>query len=334
MQSVTVLMRLDFDLDISVIIPTRNSMPHIQKHVAALNEWIEQVREVVVVDSESSDGTLEYIKAHLKHSNVTYLNHPPGLYQSWNAGIAKVSSDYTYIATVNDFMPFETLLQLIREAEAHQADVVVSAPKIISEESVDADRLWPIHRMCQVSSIEKSCVLSPVELLLWNSIDLPGTLIGSSASNLYRTVVLQRQPFPCDFGHAGDSAWALMGSLTLKWVVMPFGESFFWYHGGGHGSQSGRDLRLKLHDLAAQQVQGLRSGCDADHVLVEGLSELAALWGQREEAVRQYQQYRKGLLPWVLFPEAWRARRKKNQGKELLNRHVDRLLKHLLGSSS
>ncbi|MDG1302301.1 MAG: glycosyltransferase, partial [Opitutae bacterium] len=113
---------------ITVVIPTRNSMPELKAHIDSLNGWLHRVRQVVVVDSESTDGTAEYLREHLKHDCVEFLNHPPGLYQSWNAAIKLVLSEYTYIATVNDFMPFETLAQLYSEANRLAADVVVSAP--------------------------------------------------------------------------------------------------------------------------------------------------------------------------------------------------------------
>ncbi len=83
------------DLDIGVVVPTRNSMPHIRDHVEALNQWIGRVKEVVVVDSQSVDGTVDYIREHLLHSNLVIVDHPPGLYESWNAGISKIQSEYT-----------------------------------------------------------------------------------------------------------------------------------------------------------------------------------------------------------------------------------------------
>ncbi|MDA9260659.1 glycosyltransferase [Puniceicoccaceae bacterium] len=322
-------------LKLSVIIPTRNSMPHIEQHVAALNDWIGQAREVVVVDSESADGTIEYIREHLEHPDVIYLDHPPGLYQSWNAGIQCVTSQYTYIATVNDFMPFETLLRLYEAAELHEADVVVSEPKIVSTNPGREPKLWPIHRFIESCAIDEPYVISPLELLVCNSIDLPGTLIGSSASNLYRTSALQKQPFPCDYGHAGDSAWALLSSLKQKWAIVPFGKSTFWYHGGGHASKSGRELRSKLHALAACQVEHLHRASladEPDQSLLEGLTAFSVLWAQREASVAEYQKYRKGGIPWVLLPWAWRCRRRKNLSKQKLDRHVQQLLQSLVDS--
>ena len=46
------------------------------------------LQEVIVVDSFSTDGTIELIKAELRHPQLKIMAHPPGLYQSWNHGIA------------------------------------------------------------------------------------------------------------------------------------------------------------------------------------------------------------------------------------------------------
>lgn len=310
---------MDFErLNIGVIIPTRNSMPHIQEHIQDLNEWIECVDQVVVVDSESSDGTLEYMREHLCHHNVQWLSHPPGLYQSWNAAIQQVRSKYTYIATVNDRMPFDTLACLYEEAERHQADVVVSAPNIVAESGLK-EQEWPIHRFLRSCEIDAPHVVDPLELLVLNSIDLPGTLIGSSASNLYRTAALQEQPFPCDYGHAGDSAWAILSSLLRRWVVLPNLESTFWYHGGqGPSRGKGRALRARLYELAREQVakaSALATPTSPEQAHLAALQELLDLWRSGQQASLEYQAYREAKVPWVLLPSAWKSRARKNKRK-------------------
>ena len=318
------------DLDIGVVVPTKNSMPHVRDHVEALNQWIGRVKEVVVVDSQSEDGTVDYIREHLCHSNLVIIDHPPGLYQSWNAGISKIQSEYTYIATVNDFMPFESLVHLYSEAERLAADVAVSAPKIVLEDPSQKHRKWPIHRFLELSAKKETYVLQPLELLVWNSVELPGTLIGSSASNLYRTDSLQQSPFPCDYGHAGDSAWAVGGALANRWVVVPDVTSKFWHHGGQNNSSGhGRRLRAQLHALSAGQTERARDSLvvsDAESGILDGLKLLTGLWSQKEEAVLGYQAYRKRRIPWVFFPQAWVLRSSKNRSDLEIRKQVQHLL--------
>ena len=315
---------------ITVIIPTRNSMPELEAHVHALNEWLHRVGQVIVVDSDSSDGTLEYLQENLKHECVEFLNHPPGLYESWNAAIKRAGSKFTYIATVNDFMPFETLVRLYSEAERLAADVVVSAPEIVLSDRSQKYRKWPIHRLLELSAKKETYVLQPLELLVWNSVELPGTLIGSSASNLYRTEALQENPFPCDYGHAGDSAWAVGGALTNRWVVVPDVSSKFWYHGGQNNSSGhGRRLRAQLYALSAGQAECARDSLavsDAESGILDELKLLTELWTQKEQAVLGYQAYRKRRISWVFFPGAWVLRSSKNRSNFEIRRQVKCLL--------
>ena len=49
----------DRPLAIGVVIPTRNVQPALQAHLARLHAWTHLVEEIVVVDSHSTDGTLE-----------------------------------------------------------------------------------------------------------------------------------------------------------------------------------------------------------------------------------------------------------------------------------
>ena len=60
-------------LPISVLIPTRNSMSLLPGHVESLREWIDLAQEVVVVDSDSTDGTVEFVKRELTNPNIRFL---------------------------------------------------------------------------------------------------------------------------------------------------------------------------------------------------------------------------------------------------------------------
>lgn len=318
------------DLDIGVVVPTRNSMPHIRDHVEVLNQWIGRVKEVVVVDSQSVDGTVDYIREHLLHSNLVIVDHPPGLYESWNAGISKIQSKYTYIATVNDYMPWETLVRLYSEAERLAADVVVSAPEIVYEDSTSKHRKWPIHSFLEKSVPKETYLFQPLELLAWNSIDLPGTLIGSSASNLYRSVALQENPFPYDYGHAGDSAWAVAQALSLRWAVVPDVASNFQCHAGkGSGRGPGRRLRAQLYALSCGQVEcaeGELATAGVEAEILNALRYLFRLWERKEQAVSGYQAYRKRRVPWVIFPRAWMLRSSKNRADLEIRHQVEVIL--------
>src|SRR5689334_10733893 len=110
------------------MMPTLNCAALLPAHLASVQEWADLVEEIVVVDSDSTDGTLDYIQMHLRHPNVRLLRHPRGLYQSWNFGIRNITKKYTYISTVGDSMTRDGLLRLHKVAETAEFDAVVSKP--------------------------------------------------------------------------------------------------------------------------------------------------------------------------------------------------------------
>ena len=101
-------------LPIGVVMPTLNCRARLEQHLAAMQGWAEQVEEIVVVDSFSEDGSLEWLKERLRLPHVRFLNHPRGLYPSWNFGLAQLHSAHAYISTVGDAITPEGLRHLFR----------------------------------------------------------------------------------------------------------------------------------------------------------------------------------------------------------------------------
>jgi len=57
-------------------------MRYLPGQVENFATWIDLAEQVVVVDSFPTDGTVEFLKANLKHPNVLFVSHLPGLYAS------------------------------------------------------------------------------------------------------------------------------------------------------------------------------------------------------------------------------------------------------------
>ena len=117
-------------------------MAYLPRHVEGLRTWLDMAMEVVVVDSHSTDGTLDYLRANLRHPALRFTNHPPGLYASWNHGIAQIQSKYVSIATTGETITRDGVCKLVDAAESLECDVVISKPsfcdksgRILSERS-------------------------------------------------------------------------------------------------------------------------------------------------------------------------------------------------------
>lgn len=289
-------------------------MTGLREHVEDLNQWIEHVQQVVVVDSESTDGTLEYLREHLRHPNVCFIQNPPGLYASWNRGIERVDARYTYVATLNDTITFEGIQRLYQVAESGSADVVLSPPEIVSDAGLRLEQNWPIHDFIQQFVSESTYDLNAFERVMFSSLYLPGTLIGSSASNLYRTSCLKESPFSSDYGHAGDSAWAISRPHDHKWLIINQVVSRFVMHekSGAHRDQN-RDCRWKLYALATSQIESLLSKLNNTEaeLIQDSVTLLTKLWKEKESVALHYKELRGQAIPWFLKMKGWEIRRRK-----------------------
>jgi len=157
------------------------------------------------VSSPSDDGTHEFSAKCADWFRGLSLVLPRGLYHAWNQGIARVETPWTYISTVGELILPDFLDRLVRRGESTRADLVVSAP-LLTPDNLTFSRRWPVrkHRWFLLCWPGR---LLPQPFLLYSS--LAGghaTMMGSSASNLYRTAFLQENPFPENYGDFGDSA--------------------------------------------------------------------------------------------------------------------------------
>ena len=119
---------------LSVVIPTYNCLHLIKRHLAHLQNWIHLADEVIVVDSRSQDGTIDYIKKMIQHPRCLYIERDRGLYESWNEAIAATSGDWIYISTAGDIIDKNHLLRLMNAGITSGADVVVSPQRFVSED--------------------------------------------------------------------------------------------------------------------------------------------------------------------------------------------------------
>jgi len=91
----------------SVIIPTKNPGPHFQKVLTAvLSQSTAFDYEVLVIDSGSTDGTLEYVKDHVDPRVRLHRIEPAafGHGRTRNLGVSMTSGQYAVLIT-HDAMP-------------------------------------------------------------------------------------------------------------------------------------------------------------------------------------------------------------------------------------
>lgn len=218
-------------LPISAVIPVYNCRERLERHLWSVTIWADSVQEIIVVDSGSTDGTLELAQEVLTSFGARFIHNPPGLYQSWNAGIAAATAPWCYISTVEDPITPEGLAHLLEVTRHHDPDVVISPPMMRNhdgsapvEEKMPSNRLAEAFHTCALADR----LLSRAETITNLCGFLPHGLLGSSASNLYRTSLLQKHPFPTDFGHCGDTAWGVTVAPFAKVAFTPVSCARFY----------------------------------------------------------------------------------------------------------
>jgi len=318
-------------LPFGIVIPSKNSRPYLAAHLAGLQPWLELAAEVVVVDSFSTDGTVEYLRENLAHPNVIFSTHPPGLYASWNHGISQIRSPYFFMATTGDLMSREGILALTGAAEKFNADVVISKPTFHDPQDQPLpDVFWPVDDIIATLKITEPRPLKKLEALAFAVAHPQGALLGSSASNLYRTETFRRLPFPTDFGPAGDGAWAWLHAPEVSWAVVPGRFSSFLIHPKTISSaekKSYRESKSPSDTLRSAMASWRKSGAIDER-------EFAALdWEKVMDALQTYQSAkvafdldRRARFPWILNPVAWRNRLRRGRAARLLEHSKRRML--------
>jgi glycosyltransferase involved in cell wall biosynthesis len=95
----------------SVCIPCLNAGPYLRDRFDSLLAQNHRDFEIVVLDSESTDGSWEIILDHAARDPRIRAHREPrrGLYEDWNACVARARHDWIYVATADDTLAPDAL---------------------------------------------------------------------------------------------------------------------------------------------------------------------------------------------------------------------------------
>lgn len=303
---------------LSVVLPTYNCAPLMERHLDAMETWSDLAEEIVVVDSRSTDGTLDLIRSRLRHPNVRIIERDRGLYESWNEGIAATTSDWVYISTAGDTIERAHLLHLLELGERATADVVISAPRFVDEGGGPGDDLrWPPSQV--IAGRREPFVLTAEAAFVLTFIHCPSALLGSSASNLYRGKHLRARPFPVEFKGAGDSVWILRHAAQSRLCFTPQIGSTFCVHPKEEELRGERLAALVSQILAEKQAVLARPAVDGDLVRIltdenRLLGEVQALHRERRRLWHSRPRTSANLCAWVSLTLSYFRQRSKLNG--------------------
>jgi hypothetical protein len=302
---------------LGVVVPTRNCAARLMRHLAAMGEWLDIADQVVVVDSFSTDGTPELLRRALGRPSVRFISHPPGLYESWNAAVQLLSTEYTYISTVGDTITRAGLSRLVDSARGMGVDVVISKPLFQTVDGAAVHRDWPIDDIIGTLEIDGARRLRRLEAIIFACAHASVALTGNCASDLFRTECLQRLPFPTGFGTSGDGVWGLRNAAEVSWGVVSGNFSSFLCHPTDStpaenppATSAPSAIELLRRAVAHWKSEGHVSEAELENA---GWARLEAAAMGYLEAKSDYDRLRKGKVPWFVLPAAWRARMRRQR---------------------
>src|ERR671924_800653 len=116
---------MNADLTVTVVVPTFNGMPWVERCLESVAGF-----PLVVVDSGSTDGTLELVRERFPEAKVI---HQPfrGLAAAWNTGMAAGEGKYALLLNSDAWFVDDGLARLVEFADT-RPDSAVVGPRLLN----------------------------------------------------------------------------------------------------------------------------------------------------------------------------------------------------------
>lgn len=210
---------------VSIVLPTLNARRFLDERIASIQNQHYTDWEVIVVDSNSQDGTLERLQKWVSSdSRVRILQAPRGLYACWNRGIAAARGEFVYIATSDDTMTPTFLSTMVATLDAHPSCGIAHCKLVITDDSGrPADGMcwdyFPSSRFFGPVNDRPHIRRAPHDGILHCGVQ---SVYTSVTQLLIRRRVFEKIGyFETNFGSLADFEWAMKASLVFDTVHVP-----------------------------------------------------------------------------------------------------------------
>jgi len=221
---------------VSIVLPTRNSIQYLKDRIDSIRAQTYSNYEVVAVDTSSTDGTLELLRAWAHEDcRVAIYDTPPGLYEAFNFGIIHSKGEYVYMATSDDTMRMDLLEKMVGALEQHpDCDICDSLLKQIDKDGKeiefgDEGYLYGTGHLVYPKS--KAHIRRPPYDFIQHC--------GAQNAYLSLTQLLVRRSlygrvglFPVDMGPSADFLWGMRAAACASVIFIPEKLGTFRVHPG------------------------------------------------------------------------------------------------------
>jgi glycosyltransferase involved in cell wall biosynthesis len=102
---------------ISVILGIKNSVYTIRRALKSVIEQKDHGVQIIVVDGESTDGTIEILEEYEKSIDVLVIEKDSCYAEAWNKGISAATGDLIAILNADDYIPTGQLKYIRKKAD-------------------------------------------------------------------------------------------------------------------------------------------------------------------------------------------------------------------------
>ena len=218
------------EIKLSVIVPTYNSSNTIERLIHSLSNQIFKDFELIFIDDNSTDNTVDLILKALENSNISSqlivneTNKGPGY--SRNRGLEKASGDYIVFIDSDDIVREDHLSTFYENIKGHDS-VFVKGLKVDDEGNLfdfKADRFDPIIEL----SIRNNHLIKATEII---NLEMLMEIPFSFVLLLYKKeIVLENNiRFNEQFNYAEDTEFALIYLSNCNDVKFVNKYTYYYY---------------------------------------------------------------------------------------------------------
>lgn len=180
---------------VSVIIPTLNALGDLPAALVSITNQTVVPDEIIVVDADSTDGTIEWLKT--ESESVQWIRSDRGRGLQIAAGVEAVKGDWVVVFHADSRLPLDAIERLLR---AVQADPAILGGALGQRFSGQSFQLWLIEAMNDVRAL------------------LTRTAFGDQVQFFHRETALEHQLIPRQ---------PLMEDVEASWRLRELGGFLF-----------------------------------------------------------------------------------------------------------
>ncbi len=210
---------------VSILLPSKNPGRFLKERLDSIFAQSIEDWELIIVDSDSTDGSREIFQDLVKRDRrVVLYERPAGLYPAWNFAIKKAQGKYVYIATADDTMAPDALKKMSDALEAHpECDLCDTRLQLIDAEgngiSEFSENALAIHWHFAFPRDVMHIRRKPADFFA----HLGGKTIYTSITQLLirRSLFEKTGLFPENYGSRADYMWGMRAALVADVVYLP-----------------------------------------------------------------------------------------------------------------